>query len=245
MRAGYDLTEHTRQVVRYTAERKEISDVDSDASTAAKDEDKEQYRSILTQNLTWDRRDSRFDPTEGFIVGLSNDLAGLGGDTRFLKSTVNGTYYYPLFEKVTLSVGGEAGYINGLDQDTNVSDRFIVGGANFRGFEAGGLGPRDLPSDDAIGGTKYYIGTVEVAFPIGLPEEFGVRGRWFVDVGSLWDADNAPGNIKDDHQLRASTGPGLSWDSPFGPLRVDLGFPIAKDDEDKTELFSFSFGTQF
>ena len=245
LRAGYDLTEHTRQVVRYTFERQELNDVDSGSSAAAQEEDELQFRSIVSQTLTWDRRDNRFDPTSGWRVSLENELAGLGGDTRFLKSTTSATYFIPVLEQVTLSIGGEAGFLTGLGEDTNVSDRFLLGGSNFRGFEVGGIGPRDLPSDDAIGGTKFYKGTVELAFPLGLPEEFSVRGRWFVDAGSLWDADNAPGNIVDDNKLRVSTGPGVSWDSPFGPLRVDIGFPILKEEEDKTELLSFSFGTQF
>ena len=245
VRAGYDLTEHTRQVVRYTFERQELDDINSDSSLAAQEEDELQFRSIVSQTLTWDRRDNRFDPTSGWRISLENELAGLGGDTRFLKSTTAATYFIPVLERVTLSIGGEAGFLTGLGEDTNVSDRFLLGGSNFRGFEVGGIGPRDLPSDDAIGGTKFYKGTVELAFPLGLPEEFSVRGRWFVDAGSLWDADNAPGNIVDDHALRVSTGPGVSWDSPFGPLRVDLGFPILKEEDDKTELISFSFGTQF
>ena len=245
VRAGYDLTEHTRQVVRYTFERQQIEDVDDDASLAAQEEDETQFRSIVSQTLTWDRRDNRFDPTSGWRIGLENELAGLGGDTRFLKSTTSATYFIPVLDQVTLSIGGEAGFLTGLGEDTNVSDRFLLGGNNFRGFEVGGIGPRDLASDDAIGGTKFYKGTVELAFPLGLPEEFSVRGRWFVDAGSLWDADNAPGNIVDGHKLRLSTGPGISWDSPFGPLRVDLGFPILKEEDDKTELISFSFGTQF
>ena len=245
LRAGYDLTEHTRQVVRYTFERQELEDVDSDSSLAAQEEDETQFRSIVSQTLTWDRRDNRFDPTSGWRVVLENELAGLGGDTRFLKSTTSATYYIPVLDRVTLSIGGEAGFLTGLGEDTNVSDRFLLGGSNFRGFEVGGIGPRDLPSDDAVGGTRFYKGTVELAFPLGLPEEFSVRGRWFVDAGSLWDADNAPGDIVDDNKLRVSTGPGVSWDSPFGPLRVDLGFPILKEEDDKTELISFSFGTQF
>lgn len=245
LRAGYDLTEHTRQVVRYTFERQELKDVDSGSSAAAQEEDELQFRSIVSQTLTWDRRDNRFDPTSGWRISLENELAGLGGDTRFLKSTTSATYYIPVLDRVTLSIGGEAGFLTGLGEDTNVSDRFLLGGSNFRGFEVGGIGPRDLPSDDAIGGTRFYKGTVELAFPLGLPEEFSVRGRWFVDAGSLWDADNAPGDIIDDNKLRVSTGPGVSWDSPFGPLRVDLGFPILKEEEDKTELISFSFGTQF
>ena len=245
LRAGYDLTEHTRQVVRYTFERKEITDVDDDASAAARDEDETQFRSILSQTLTWDRRDNRFDPTSGWLIGYENELAGLGGDTRFLKSTVEATYFIPVMDRVTLSIGGEAGIMTGLGQDTNVSDRFLLGGTNFRGFEAGGVGPRDLDSDDAIGGTRFYRGTIELAFPIGVPEEFNVRGRWFIDAGSLWDSDDAPGNVVDDNALRITTGPGVSWESPFGPLRLDFGFPIQKEEDDKTEIFSFSFGTQF
>ena len=87
--------------------------------------------------------------------------------------------------------------------------------------------------------------------PIGLPEEFGITGHTFSDFGTLGDIDSVPANlvsqtnVKDEDALRLSIGAGLSWRSPLGPIRIDLAFPIIKEDYDKPEEFRFSFGTRF
>jgi outer membrane protein insertion porin family len=245
LRAGYDLTEHTRHVVRYRLENQEITDVDDDASILIRSEEGETLRSIVGQDLTWDRRDNRFDPRDGFRVALSNEVAGVGGDVTYLRNTLEGTYYQPLFENFTLSLGGEVGYMFGIGEDTRIADRFFIGGESFRGFEPGGAGPRDVTTDDALGGNTYYKGTVELSFPLGLPEEFEIRGRIFTDVGAAFDADSDAAFVEDTASPRVSVGPGVSWRSPFGPLRLDFGFPVVKQDFDQEQLLSFSFGTQF
>lgn len=245
LRGGYDLTEHTRHVLRYRLENQEITDVGDDASFLIRSEEGETLRSIVGQDLTWDRRDNRFDPRNGFMLSMSNEFAGVGGDVSFLRNTVEGSYYQPVFEDVTMKLAGELGYMFGVGEDTRVADRFFIGGESFRGFEPGGAGPRDTSSDDALGGNAYYKGTVEVAFPLGLPDEFEIRGRFFTDIGASFDADSDASVIEDSSMPRVSIGPGLSWRSPFGPLRIDLGFPIVKQDFDQEQLLSFSFGTQF
>jgi outer membrane protein insertion porin family len=131
-----------------------------------------------------------------------------------------------------------------------ILDRFFKGGESFRGFERSGIGPRDVssPNEDAIGGQAFAIGTAEVTFPVGLPEEFGVRGAVFTDVGTLFDSPTAPAGsiIKgSDAALRASVGVGILWKSPLGPVRFDLAEAILKESYDKTELFRFSIGTRF
>jgi outer membrane protein insertion porin family len=114
-----------------------------------------------------------------------------------------------------------------------------------RGFEVGGIGPRDLSTDDSLGGTKFYRGSAELEFPLGLPEEFDIKGSFFSDFGSVWGNDDPFPNITDDASLRASVGIGLGWGSPVGPVRVNLSRAFLKEDYDKTEFLSFSFGTSF
>ncbi len=121
----------------------------------------------------------------------------------------------------------------------------MLGGNNLRGFERGGIGPRDTDTDDALGGNLYYRGTAELSFPIGLPEEMGIQGHAFTDFGSLWDIDETGSNIVDENSLRAAAGLGLSWRSPMGPVRVDVAVPYMKEDYDQEEVFRFSFGTRF
>jgi outer membrane protein insertion porin family len=152
------------------------------------------------------------------------------------------------------SVSSEAGYIFGFDQNIRITDAFFLGGYNLRGFKSRGVGPRDLETGDFLGGTKYFSGTAQLSFPLGLPEEYKIRGRVFSDFGTLFDtgfdfADNNinPGvnDIFDKASIRVSAGAGFTWDSPFGPFAFDLAYPFLKEDSDKEEYFRFSVGTRF
>ena len=247
IRAGFNLTENVRNVVRYTIENRDITNVDSDASLLVRSEEGTTLRSSISNELTYDSRDSRFDPREGVIGRLRTEVAGLGGDVEFLKTSVNGGYFYTIFEDYTASLRGSAGTIVGLGEDTRISDRFFRGGNNPRGFEFGGIGPRDRTTGDALGGKHFYTGTVEMSFPMSLPFDLDVRGRLFTDFGAAWDLDenSIAVVVEDSSSPRVTVGTGVSWNSPFGPVILDLGFAVIKEDFDETELLSFSFGTQF
>jgi outer membrane protein insertion porin family len=247
LRAGFDLTENTRQVWRYTLQQEDISNVDSDASLVIKDDEGKRLISSINQQTTYDTRDSRFDPHEGTVLSLSTEFAGVGGDVRFIKNTLGGGYYLPITESVTGSVRAEAGNVTGLSQETRVGDRFFISPDSLRGFEFAGVGPRDKDTDDALGGKKFYTGTVELSFPLGLPEEFEIRGRLFTDVGAAWGVDDVPSGVvvQDSKSPRVASGAGVSWISPLGPVLIDFGFPLVKEDFDETEVLRFSFGTRF
>jgi len=247
LRAGYDLYEHVRQIWRYTASRRTINDVDDDASLLVKAEEGTRYESSIGQELVYDSRDSRFDPHTGIVGKLATTVAGLGGDVRNVKTVVSGAKYFPLGDDLTLAVKGEVGNIFGFaGSDTEVSDRFFIGGTTFRGFEFGGVGPRDAVTNDALGGKNYYIGTLEFTFPLGLPEEFDIKGRLFADVGAVWALDNSTtATVDDSTSPRITIGAGFSWNSPFGPVIIDLGYPIVKEDFDESQILTFSFGTRF
>ena len=246
LRTGYDVVENLRQVWRYTLQQQTISDVDANASVLVKDDEGTRIESSIGQTLTFDNRDSRFDPREGYIASGTLKLAGLGGDVRHLRSALGGGYYYSLLDDFTVGLRGEVGNVFGLGQDTRVSDRFFKGGANsLRGFEFGGIGPRDRTTNDSVGGKLFYTGTVELSFPVGLPDDVNIRGRVFSDVGSLWDFDGLGTDIEDSSSPRMSVGTGISWVSPFGPFIIDFGVPVVKESFDETEIFHFSLGTRF
>ena len=246
LRGGYQITENLRQVWRYTLARREISEVDNDASLVIQDEEGSRLESSLSQELIYDTRDSRFDPREGWVAGLSTQFAGLGGDVKFVRTSVDGGYYSSFTDDLTRSVLGEVGNITGIGDDTRASDRFFIGGSSFRGFEFAGIGPRDANTNDALGGKNFYTATTELAFPLGLPDELQVRGRIFGIVGSLWDIDNDTAAVIDDESSpRVSIGAGITWNSPFGPVLIDVGYPVVEEDFDESELISFSFGTRF
>jgi len=247
LRGGFNITDELRNVVRYTLENRDITDVESDASLLVRSEEGATLRSGVSNELTYDTRDSRFDPREGFISSLRTEFFGLGGDVTFVRGTVSAGYYYPVFEDWTVSVRGSGGSMVGIGEDTLISDRFFKGGGQPRGFEYGGIGPRDRQTNDSLGGKNFYTGTVELAFPLDLPFELDIRGRVFTDVGAAWgfDDNSIPVSVDDSSAPRVTVGTGLSWNSPFGPLVVDFGYAVIKEDFDETELFSFSFGTQF
>lgn len=248
VRFGWEWAEFLRQSVRYTISRDDIFDVESNASPGIKQQEGETVSSVVGQELSYDRRDNRLNPTEGYIIRLRNDVAGLGGDLHYLRTRLSAGYYYPITESVTLGVDGEAGYIFGFGEDIRITDAFFLGGASLRGFRTAGVGPRDVSTKDSLGGNKYARGTVEVSFPVGLPEEYGIRARVFTDFGTLFDTDlttaDVP-NLVDKNSIRATAGFGITWSSPFGPLAVDFALPYLAEDFDREEFFRFSVGTRF
>lgn len=246
LRMGYDLTEYTRHTISYQASYDEVKDVDDDASDVIKDEEGTEFRSIIGHDILYDRRDSKIDPREGYYVSTGMDFAGLGGTVTYLRNTLGGGYFYSFNKDITLGATGEVGYIRGIGDEVRVTDAFFLGGQNLRGFKTGGVGPRDSDTDDSLGGKFRFEGTVQAAFPLGLPEEYQIRGRVFSDFGTLTGTDFEDDiDLNDDASLRASVGVGLTWVSPFGPLAVDLAYPVLKESYDEDELFRFSVGTTF
>ncbi len=247
LRVGFPLSEHWRQTWRYKYSRNEITDVDATASRFIRDQEGERDTSSIAQRTTYDTRDSIMFPTEGAYAWFDTELAGLGGDAQFVSGAVGGSYYIPVYKKsVIFNVLGEVGAIEGYnDENIKINERYYLGGNNLRGFEQSGVGPRDAATDDSLGGNYFYRGSVELTFPVGLPEEMGVAGHAFTDFGSLWEIDETGAGILDENSLRATAGIGLSWRSPMGPVRVDFAQPYLDEDFDKDELFRFSFGTRF
>ena len=246
LKMGYPLSERWRQTLKYRLESNEIENVQDDASRYIQDQAGKRDTSAVSQRLTYDGRDSSIFPREGGMYWLDTEFAGLGGDAKYVSAKTGYSHYYPIFDKVVLNVLGEVGAIKGYSNtDVQINERFYLGGSTLRGFENAGVGPRDTDSDDALGGNYFYRGTVEASFPVGLPEELGVEGHLFTDAGSLWELDDAGSDITDKSSLRASAGVGVSWRSPFGPIRVDAGFPIAKESYDEEERIRFNFGTRF
>jgi len=246
LRLGYPLAENLRQRLYYQLQNTRIDQVPTTASKYIQEQKGGRVTSLIGQELLYDRRNSRLTPTDGYYVRLVNDFAGLGGNARFLRNRLGAGYYLPLMdESWVLSTTGELGYIVGLGKDISLSDRFFIGGDTLRGFSTAGVGPRDLSTGDALGGTRYARASVEMSFPVGLPEEFGLKGHAFTDVGTLGKVDIDDPAVADKESIRVSVGTGVSWRSPFGPIRLDFAVPLRKETYDKKEIFRFSFGTRF
>jgi len=246
LRGSYALQEKLQHTVYYTIHQNTISNVPSNASIFIQEQAGTNSTSAVGQTLAYDQRDNKQNPTKGYFASITQEVAGLGGDDKYLKHEIKASYYYPLAPKWTMGVLGSGGYIFGLNgQDIRIPNRFFVGGDNLRGFRDAGIGPRDISTLDALGGNAYYTGTAELRFPLGLPEELGVSGALFSDVGDLWHTNDTGPNVFDKNMVRVSGGFGILWSSPFGPIRIDLAEPIVKDKEDRPEIMRFSFGTRF
>lgn len=246
VRLGYPLSRNWRQTLGYRLENNEITDVDSDASRFIRDQEGKRTTSAVSQRLVYDTRDSGTFTTNGLIYWLDAEVSGLGGDSKYVSGKTGASYFIPLTDQFILNVLGETGAIQGYsDTDVEINERYFVGGSTLRGFERSGVGPRDVANGDALGGNFFYRSSVELSFPIGLPEEMGIRGHAFSDAGSLWDIDEEGVGLLEEDSLRAAGGIGLSWRSPFGPIRVDFAAPFLKEDFDEEENFRFDFGTRF
>lgn len=243
----YPIAKNLRQTLSYRLEKNDITNVQPTASLFIQLQQGKRVTSAVAQRLTYDTRNSATDPTEGGIFRFDTEVAGLGGDARYVSTRIGGNYYWPLTKQWIVSVLGEAGHIVAFGGETvQINERFNLGGTTLRGFERFGVGPRDAATTDSLGGNTFYRGSAEVGFPLGLPEEFQIRGHLFSDFGSLWSIDSGgAGLVGDNSSLRLSVGAGVSWKSPLGPIRVDVTAPILKEDFDITQVLSFSFGTSF
>ncbi len=245
LRLGYNLSEYTKHQLRYSLQESKISNVDDSASRYIKDQEGTNMVSLVGQSFTYDRRDNRLAPTSGHYLRLSEDVAGLGGDDKFLRHELQGEIYYPVAKQWTLAGFGSAGNIFGLSEDVRINQRFFTGGQDVRGFANAGFGPRDVTTGDALGANNYYAMSGELRFPLGLPDDLGVSGVAFGDAGSAWGIDDTGPEIGDNSSIRASGGFGIAWSSPFGPIRIDFAHAFMKEDYDETELIRFNFGTRF
>ncbi|MEE8531963.1 MAG: outer membrane protein assembly factor BamA [Alphaproteobacteria bacterium] len=245
LRMGYPITERLRHNVNYTLREDKISDVDADASRFIKAQEGTSVTSSVGQTLLYDARDSRIDPSEGYFVRFTQDVAGIGGDVRHLRNRLSAAYFYSIFPDWVASVSASGGHIFGFGEDVRINNRFFIGGSDLRGFDTAGIGPRDNDTRDALGGNLFGTGSLELSFPLGFPKEFNVRGRLFADIGTLTEIDDEGPEILDEASPRASVGLGLTYISPFGPILIDFGVPILKEDFDETESVRFTFGTRF
>ena len=222
-----------------------IEDVNANASKLVRDASGEEFVSVLTHGEVYDKRDSKTMPTEGYLLGMTNSLAGIGGTKRYFRNKLYAQKYIPIYDQVILSFSGGIGHILGIGEDVNLHDRFTLGGDNLRGFATSGVGPRDSATKDALGGEWIYHATSQVKFPLGLPEELGLSGKLFTDLGSTGQLSTGSTSVNDTSSLRLSVGTGIDWGSPFGPIGVDFGYPVIKESFDQEETVRVNFGTRF
>ena len=245
VRLGWRITEELSQLVAYEVSDKRVRNISVNASPLIQAEAGKRTTMQVGTTLTYDTRDSRFLPTEGFVLSGTVAYGAPPGSVHFIKGIARGAVHYTLTPGYVVSVLGEAGMVEGIGQNIRLNERFFLGGDSLRAFRVGGVGPRDGLTGDTLGANKYYVVTTELSFPLGLPKEFGIQGRLFADVGSAFDIDISDPRLLERKAPRIAAGVGVSWQSPFGPLRVDLGYPLVKYEGDRTQVFHFRFGARF
>ena len=229
--------------------------------------------SAVGYTLSYNTLDNVNSPTSGLYASITQDLAGVGGDVNFIRTTGQIRNYYEVLPDVVGVIKLQGGHVAGWGgKDLRMLDHFFLGPDLVRGFAPAGIGPRDLSpgtTNDALGGSVYWGTSLEFQTPLYfLPKEICIKLAAFADAGALWDyqgptVGSIPGQktqtldlgLDDSGQIRSSVGAGLLWDSPLGPLRFDIAYPITRYCAtpatggpqvcDREQFFRFSGGTKF
>ncbi|NCW54409.1 MAG: outer membrane protein assembly factor BamA, partial [Rhodobacteraceae bacterium] len=249
---SFPLSEQTRLGVRYQYAESKLSN--ASLSTGAVIGEELALGNIsesgLGYTLSFDSRRTGLDPDAGVLARIEQDFSGLGGDTTSLKTTglISGEMKV-LGEEVTLIGTIEGGMLSYSKGQSRVVDRFQLGSGIMRGFEPGGIGPREYDSvngvNDALGGDKFAAVRLEALFPIGLPEEYGITGGVFYDVGNLWGLEYDSADIQyEKGAWRQAAGVSIIWITPVGPFRFNFSRAIAKELLDTANDFELTLATR-
>ncbi|RZN35368.1 outer membrane protein assembly factor BamA [Bradyrhizobium sp. Leo121] len=209
--------------------------------------------SAVGSTSTYSTLDNNKSPTSGLRSQLSQDLAGLGGDVKFLRTSEDARYYQSLAGDLVGMVRAQGGYVTGWGgQQVPLMNSFFGGPNLVRGFATNGFGPRDLTPGttmDNVGGSAYWATTAELQSGIpGVPDEYGLKASAFVDAGSVfrYSGPTSVGGtalqVGNKNVVRSSVGMGLTWASPFGALTVDYALPLTKAAYDVVQPLRFSAG---
>ena len=244
LRSGFEIIDNLRYFSSYTLKRDKIHDIDNDTSIYIQEQEGKRVTSVIGQAIQYDKLNDRINPTDGYRVRLDFDYFGLVGDSEHILTELKIAHFYRIADGFVLANFLEGGYIASI-KEVKINDRFNLNGDQLRGFKNLGIGPRDSSTSDALGGEIYYVNRNEITFPLGLPDDLGIGGLIFADIGTIYNQSSSALNIHDESSLRASAGIGLSWVSPFGPVKFYLSKALLKENYDKKEIFRFSFGTTY
>ena len=250
---GFPISEFGRLNTYVGLEQNEISGlVAASSSPILFAEQGERVLSFVGLQYAYDTRKGGLDPTRGVRLQFGLEYAGLGGDTEYLRASFLGiAEQQVLREDVTLRASFEGGALEMLSGSSRLSDRFFLSSRQMRGFDAFGLGPRDTgaTNQDALGGNFFTVARFEAAFPLGLPDEYGISGGVFYDIGSVWGLDNRVGAggalVDDSQQFRSSIGVSIFWNTAIGPLRFNFSRALEFESYDRTRDFDLTVETRF
>ncbi|MFM7557342.1 MAG: outer membrane protein assembly factor BamA [Alphaproteobacteria bacterium] len=248
LNANYSITEFFDHIISYSYNNQEVGNIGSSSSIALKMLQGNYIYSAIDNSFIFDKTNNRFDPRSGYFISLSNVYNGLGGNVKNIKYNTKIGYFIPTINNdFILRFTGSAGLIQGIGQDVLIQNNFYLGGNDFRGFDFFGMGPRTI-NDEPLGGKRFYVGTTEFRFPLGLPRELGIYGALFWDNGVLTGVEKklkAENQILDKAEYRSSVGLSIAWASPVGPIRLDFSKILQQAKQDRTQRFNFNLGTNF
>lgn len=238
LRLSHPFEEFWRWHLGYRISRDRVSNLTDEASDALKREGGVRVTSAVSGSVGRDSRDNVVTPTRGGTITFGADVAGLGGDSQFIKTNASTTYFQPLWFGHVLSGRGEGSYGAGLgDEPLPLFERFYLGGPNsLRQFKFRRVSPVD-DHGTRIGGTSEVLGNLEYLIP--LP--FNIRLAAFFDIGNVYGF----GRTFDLGNLRKGAGGGFRWLSPFGPIRVDYGVNLDRRKGEDFGTVNFSVGSPF
>ena len=204
--------------------------------------------------FSYDSRVFKNNSQNGFAFKLGQQFTGLGGDKTAFKTTMKAAAQSNTFKNdLKLSAEFEAGILTYTEGNSRVIDRFFLNSRKMRGFEPGGVGPREclngecgVSNNDALGGENFAVVRFEAEFPLGLPDEYGLTGGLFYDVGNLWSLRKINNDVLyEDGAWRQSIGASLFWRTPIGPLRFNFSDVLKKEVFDRDESFDLTISTRF
>ncbi len=194
IRSGFRLDEYSSLGLKYLIAGRDVSGIDpTESSPMVISQEGKSWKSAVTATYTYDDLDNPVKPASGLRAQLETEIAGLGGDAQYAAVEGHAWYFIPFWdEKVVLKLEANAGHIQSLGNDVPLQDLYFKGADTFRGFARSGIGPMQLGNDgkyDSVGGQTYAIGTLELNFPLGIPEEWGIEGAVFSDFGTVFGTD--------------------------------------------------------
>lgn len=245
---SFPVSELGRLSLFYALEYTDLTDVSVDASEVIRQEAAVGgvWTNAIGYSYSFDNRRTGLNPNAGIVLRFGQEFGF--GDTQFIKTTaLAGAETKILNEEVTLRATLEGGLLSYQDGSSRVTDRFFLGSRLMRGFDPGGIGPRDDTTDDALGGNAFSVLRLETEFPLGLPSEYGITGGAFIDYGSVWDVGETFGEdvIYNDFVGRSVVGLSIFWTTPIGPLRFNFTEPLDVQDRDETRNFDVTISTSF
>ncbi len=198
----------------------------------------------LSAGWSHDSRDSIMYTNNGVYQRLSGEVTMPVLDLQYYKINYKHSWYKEMVKDLTLMLNGELGYAHSYGSaQYPFFKNFFMGGVNsVRGYAIGTLGPKDATNTYYVGGNQSALATAELFFPIpGIKDSKQFRLSTFVDSGYVWGSNQTP----DPNDLRYSAGIGVSWFSPFGPLKLIYAKPLNASASDITETIQFQLGQQF